>query len=458
MGHFIEHDRSAPMLLAPDMQDWIADGHLARFVVGVIDRMDLQTLERSYRGRGERAYHPRMLLALLVYGYATGVFSSRKIERACIDSIAFRYIAANTSPDHDTIADFRKRVLPELPKVFLHVLSVAHELGFLKLGQVSLDGTKVKANASKHHALSYAHAGKIKAKLKREITKLLKLAQVVENERDPELDVPAEIARREVLIAKIDEARATIEERERARHQEIRVKHAAHLAQRKEQQKQTGQKIRGRRPRLPKLTIEPTAQINLTDEESRVMPTADGFIQGFNAQATVSMSRFIVANNVTQATNDKEQLVPALEALKALPPSLGAVNAIAADAGYFSASNVAACEAAEIVPHLAIGREPHNSWLANKLRKPLSEPAADASGVERMRHRLQADEGRKFYAMRKITVEPVFGIIKSAMGFRTFSLRGIENVEGEWQLVCAAANLKHLHRINSGQIKWNLAG
>lgn len=393
MGHFVESDRSAPMLLAPNLQDWLSEGHLARFIVEAIERMDLSALEASYVGRGERAYHPKMLTALLIYGYATGVFSSRKLERACLDSIAFRYIACNTSPDHDTIADFRLRVLPELPAIFLQILLLAQELKFLKLGQISLDGTKMKANASKHHALSYGYAGKIKAKLKREIAGLLKRAQAADNEPDPELDVPAEIARREALIANIDAARSKIAEREAERHALAKAAHAERLAQRKEQQRQTGKKPKWRAPRPPTFQIDSKAQINLTDEESRIMPTADGFVQGFNAQAGVTMeSQFVVIADVVQATNDKEQLAPALQKLAALPRELGRTNAIAADAGYFSARNVQLCEEAGIVPHVAMRREVHHSWLKARLRPAEPEPPPHPKAVDRMAHRLQTKE------------------------------------------------------------------
>jgi transposase len=463
MGRFVEYDRTAPMLLAPDMQDWLDGKHLARFIVEVVDRIELRAIEASYRGRGERAYHPKMLLALLVYGYATGIFSSRKLERACVDSISFRYIAANTTPDHDTIADFRCRVLPELPRIFLEILSIAQEMGFAKLGTLSLDGTKIKANASKHHALSYAHAGKIKAKLRREVSRLLKLAEAADHERDPELNIPAEIARREDLINKIDQARAKIEEREAQRHAEARAKHAERLAARREQERQTGKKVKGRRPRAPKLRVEPTAQINLTDEESRIMPTADGFVQGYNCQATVSMDHFIVITDVTQASNDKEQIAPALEQLGALPIELGVPNALLADAGYFSAKNVEQCEKAGIVPYIAMRREKHHGWLTTRLRKRLPEPGSDATSVERMLFRMQTDEGRKLYGKRKSTVETTFGNVKGAMGFRSFLLRGHGKVRGEWKLVCTAYNLKHLHRLDLRRIEamrvpWALAG
>lgn len=435
------------MLLSPNMQEWLPEKHLARFVVSAVEQLDLRAVEESYEGRGYRAYRPKTLLALLIYGYAVGTYSSRKIERATVDSIAFRYIAANTSPDHDTIADFRRRVLPELPKVFLQVLMVAKELGFLKVGQVSLDGTKIKANASKHHALSHRHIGKVQAHLRREIRRLMRLAEQADNEKtDDGLDIPAEIARRETLIEKLSTAKAKIEEREAARHAEVRAKHAQRLAERKEARERTGKKPPGKPPKAPKLRVEPTAQINLTDEESRIMPSAEGFVQGYNAQAAVDVaSMLVLAPLVTQATNDKEQIAPALVSLAALPSDVGVVTVLLADAGYCSAKNVAACEAARITPLISMQRDRHHGWLAKTLMKaPAQAQPENASPSERMRLRLQTKEGRDLYAKRKSTVEPVFGIIKSAMRFRTFSLRGLKNVSGEWTLVCTAFNFKRL--------------
>lgn len=450
-GHFLPSDRDTPMLMSPSLQDWLPANHLARLIVETVERLDLRRIEDAYAGRGERAYRPKMLVALLLYGYATGVFSSRKLERACFESVVFRFITANTSPDHDTIADFRKRVLPDLPGIFLQVLLVAKELGVLTVGPISLDGSKIKANASKHRALSYAHAGKLKAKLRREITRLMKLAENAENERGPEIDIPQEIARRETLIAKIDEARAKIEEREALRHAEIKAKHAQRLAQRQEQQR-TGKKPRGPRPRPAQLGVDPKAQVNLTDEESRIMPTSEGFVQGYNTQAAVSIgSQFVVHAGVTQATNDKQQLVPALLGLQALPENLGVLSAIVADAGYYSEANVQACEAAGVTPYLAMSRQRHHSWLSAKLRAPDSQPGEDAGPADRMAHRLQTPEGRDLYAKRKSSVETVFAIVKSAIGFRSFFLRGLENVEGEWKLVCTAYNLKHLHALGAAR-------
>jgi transposase len=444
-GHFLQSDHDAPMLLSPNMQDWLPEKHLARFIVGAVEQLDLQAVESSYEGRGFRAYRPKTLLALLIYGYAVGTYSSRKIERATVDSVAFRYIAANTSPDHDTIADFRRRVLPTLPKLFLQVLLLAKELGFLKVGQVSLDGTKIKANASKHHALSHGHIGKTQAHLRREIKRLMRLAEQADNEKtDDGLDIPAEIARRETLLETLSVAKAKIEEREAARHAEIRKKHAQKLADRKAFQKRTGNKPPGFPPKAPKLRVEPTAQINLTDEESRIMPTNNGFEQGFNAQAAVDTdTMLIVAPWVTQATNDKEQIAPALTALAELSKTVGPVTEILADAGYFSATNVEACEAAQIAPLISMHRDKHHRWLAKQLAKSERLPT-DASATDRMRIRLQTKDGRQAYSKRKCTVEPAFGIIKSVQQFRAFLLRGLERVDGEWTLVCLAYNFKRL--------------
>jgi len=442
-------DPDAPMLLSPNMQDWLPEKHLARFVVAAVEQLDLRELESSYAGRGSAAYRPKMMLALLIYGYATGTFSSRKIERAAVDSIAFRYIAGNVSPDHDTIADFRSRVFPQLPSIMLQVLMIAKELGFLKVGTISLDGTKIKANASKHHALSHGHIGKVQAHLRREIKRLMRLAEQSDTEKiDDGLDVPVEIAKREALLEKLRIAKAAIEAREAARHASIRAKHAEKLAERKDREERTGRKPPGKPPRAPKLRIEPTAQINLTDEESRIMPTADGFIQGFNAQAAVTTDGFlIVADHVAQATNDKEQVVPALEILSKLKPEFGKIEHLLADAGYFSAANTEATEAAGIIPFISMSRERHHTWLAGKLAKP-EKMAEPATAIGRMHQRLQSPEGRSIYAKRKSTIEPAFGVIKHVMQFRAFLVRGLTRTRGEWKLVCIAFNMKRLSKLS----------
>ena len=439
-------DRTTGFLLPPSVDEWLPERHLARFVVEVIDGLDLRAMSGSYRGSGSASYHPKVLLGLLVYGYATGVFSSRKLERATYDSVAFRFIAANQHPDHDTIAAFRRRFLQEIEGLFVQVLAVAREMGVLKMGTVALDGTKIHANASRHSALSYEHAGKIEAQLKAEVAELLAKAEVADRSDLPDgLSIPDELARREERLAKLAEARATIEARAKERFDREQAEHRAKLAARDAKAAATGRKPRGKPPQPPVEGPRPTDQVNLTDEQSRIMPVAGGgFEQCYNAQAAVAAgSLLVVAADVVQATNDKRQLVPMLGKLAALPADLGQPETLLADTGYFSAANVQACGAAGIEPLIALGREAHHSSLSERFAEAPPAPD-DPTPVEAMAHRLKTLEGRKLYAQRKHIPEPVFGIIKSVLGFRQFLLRGLNKVRGEWNLVTLAWNLKRM--------------
>jgi hypothetical protein len=398
----------------------------------------------SYRGSGSASYPPSLLLGILVYGYATGVFSSRKLERATYDSVAFRFIAANQHPDHDTIAAFRRRFLKEIEGLFVQVLEVAREMGVLKMGTVALDGTKIHANASRHSALSYEHAGKIEAQLK--VAELLAKAEAADRADLPDgLSIPDELARREERLAKLAEARATIEARARERFERERTEHEAKLAARDAKAAATGRKPRGKPPQPPVEGPRPTDQVNLTDEQSRIMPVAGGgFEQCYNAQAAVAAgSLLVVAADVSQATNDKQQLAPMLGKLAALPADLGQPETLLADTGYFSAANVQACGAAGIEPLIALGRETHHPSLSERFAEAPPAPDDPTAG-EAMAHRLKTPQGRKLYAQRKHTPEPVFGIIKSVLGFRQFLLRGLDHVRGEWNLVTMAWNLKRM--------------
>ena len=449
MSNFIQCDRKTPYLLPPSVQDWLPEEHLARFVVEIVSELDLTALEKAYRGRGSKAYHPEMLLALLFYGYATGVFASRKLERATYDSVAFRYIAANTHPDHDTIATFRKRFLKQLRPLFTQALMIAHQMGVLKLGKVSLDGTKVKAHASKHHALSWQHANKLEKQLRREVDELLRLAREADREAVPDgMSIPEELARRKDRLATIARAKAQIEQRAVERYAQEQQDYEKKVADRAEKAKVTGKKPRGREPKPPEPGPQPKDQVNLTDEQSRIMPVSGGgFEQAYNAQAAVDMdSMLIVEQHVTQQTNDKQQIEPTIQNLAALPKKLGTVEALVTDAGYFSEDNVTKCEAEHITPYIANKREQHNRSWQDRFTSPESQPE-DGDAVKAMEHRLRSAEGRKLYAKRKCTIEPVFGIIKAAMGFRHFMLRGHESVCGEWTLVCIAWNLKRLHTL-----------
>jgi transposase len=446
MSKFRLVDRDTGFLLPPSVDEWLPERHLARFVVEVIEGLDLRAMIGSYRGRGEAAYHPHLLLGILVYGYATGVFSSRKLERATDDSGAFRFIAANQHPDHDTIAAFRRRFLPQIEALFVQVLLLAREMGVLQLGTVALDGTKIHANASRHSALSYAHAGQIEAQLRAEVAELLAKAEAADQTDLPDgLSIPEELARREQRLAEIARARAVIEARARERHGREQAEYEAKMAARAAKAAVTGQKPRGRPPEPPVEGPGLTDQVNLTDEESRIMPVpGGGFEQCTNAQACVAAGcLLVVATDVVQAANDKQQVEPMLGQLAALPVALGQVETLLADTGYFSEANVQACVAADIDPLLAMGRQPHHPPLAERFA-PDPPPPEQPTPLAAMAYRLRTQEGRTLYALRKHTPEPVFGIIKAALGFRQFLLRGLDKVRGEWTLVTMAYNLKRL--------------
>jgi transposase len=441
MSNFRSIDRQTRFLLPPCVDDWLPEKHLARFIVEVIDGLDLRAMSSSYRGSGSASYHPR-----LVYGYATGVFSSRKLERATYDSVAFRVIAANDHPDHDTIAAFRQRFLKEIEALFVQVLQLARAMGVLKMGTIGLDGTKIHANASRHSALSYEHACKIEAQLKAEVADLMARAEAADTTDIPDgMSIPEELALREERLRRLAEARAKIQARAKERYARELAEHEAKLAARKAKVAATGKKPGGKPPQPPTEGPLPSDQINLTDEESRIMPMAGGgFEQCYNAQAAVAAgSMLVVAVDVVQAPNDKQQLEPMLGKIGALPEELGEAETLLADAGYFSTTNVEACEKARIEPLIAMGRQPHHPPLQERLETPPPAPE-NPTPVETMAHRLKTPEGRALYALRKQTPEPVFGIIKAALGFRQFLLRGLEKVRGEWSLVTMAWNMKRM--------------
>jgi len=446
MSNFRPIDRQTSFLLPPSVDDWLPEKHLARFVVELIDSLDVSAMSGSYRGSGSAGYHPRLLLGILLYGYATGVFSSRKLERSTYDSVAFRFIAANDHPDHDTIATFRRRFLKEIEGLFVQVLLLAREMGMLKMGTVALDGTKVHANASKHSALSWDHTSKIEMQLKAEVVELLAKAEAADDADVADgLSIPEELGRREERLQKLALARAKIEARARERFEREQAEHQAKLVEREAREKATGRKPGGKPPQPPVEGPRPADQINLTDEESRIMPvTGGGFEQCYNAQAVVAEgSLLVVAANVVQAANDKQQLEPMLAKINALPEELGEAKIMLGDNGYFSEANVKACLAAGLEPLLALGREAHHQSLHERFAKaPL--PPENPTPVEAMAYRLRTPEGKKLYALRKHTPEPVFGIIKSVLGFRQFLLRGLGNVRGEWNLVTLAWNVKRM--------------
>ncbi|MEP6880062.1 MAG: IS1182 family transposase, partial [Nitrosospira sp.] len=437
MSRFKPIRRNMNYLFPPSMNDWLPEHHLARFIVEIVEQLDLKPMERAYGTSGSAPFHPALLLSILVYGYATGVFSSRKLENATYDSVAFRFVAADEHPDHDTLNTFRKRFLKEIEALMVQVLLIARTLGVLHLGNIALDGSKLKANASRHSALSYGHIRKLEEQLTDEVKKLMELAEAADNEKIPDgIDLPEEIARREDRLKAIAAAKIKIEERAKERFDQEQAAYQAKLNKRAAKSRGSGKPPRGRAPAPPIEGAQDKDQINLTDEASRVMKVSGGgFDQCYNGQIAVDMdSLLIVTTDTVQACNDKQQIVPALEQLKALPLELGQPLNLVADTGYFSEANVKACGEHSMIPLIAVSRQTHHPEPLERFTGP-PPLEKDTTEVEKMRHLLRTMAGRALYAKRKCTVEPVIGIIKSVLGFRQFSLRGLENVKGELNLV-----------------------
>lgn len=447
MSPFKPINRHTNYLFPPSVDDWLPEPHLARFVVDVVEQLDLKEMERAYRGAGTEAFHPALLLSILIYGYATGVFGSRQLERATYDSVAFRYVAANEHPDHDTLNTFRKRFLPQIEGLLVQVLLIAQAMKLVSLGHIALDGTKVKANASRHSALRYGHSLKREQRLRQEVARLLALAETADNEAVPDgMSLPEEIALRSDRLEAIAAAKVKIEARANERFEQEQADYQAKLARREAKSKETGKPARGKPPAPPKIGPADKDQVNLTDDESRIMKVAGGgFEQCDNGQIAVDMdSLLIVKTNTVQAGNDKQQIEPMLKKLDALPDELGHLTTLVADTGFYSEANVNACVTSEIIPLIAVSREEHHpDPLARFTEPPPLE--AGATAVEALRHRLKTKDGRALYSQRQCTVEPVIGIIKSVLGFRQFLLRGLDNVKGEWNLVALAWNLKRMH-------------
>jgi len=447
---FIYPDRETPLTFPPSLEDWLPEEHLARFIVDIVDRLDLSEIRSSYSKQtlGQKAYEPAMMVSLIFYCLITGISSSRKMERATWESIPVRYITGNLHPDHDTIASFRNRMKDALDNIFLKILLIAQEMGFLKLGTVSLDGTKMKANASKHKALSYEHACKLEEQLKEELKQLTAQSEEEEtaNAKKSGLNIPEEISRREDRLVGIERAKAEIVRREQERYAKEKAEYEAKMEERERKEKETGKKTRGKAPEAPKEEISGKAQVNLTDEDSRIMPKGkDTFEQSYNAQAGVDVgSHLIVNEHVTQACNDKEELKPSLSELQGLPEELGKVEKVLCDAGYYSEENLKAAEEAGMEPYIPAGREKHNEELKSRMEGAGPKPEEGAGVKERTAHRMKTEAGRKEYGQRKGTSEPVFGIIKKIMGYSSFLTRGLENVQKEWTLICTVYNLKRL--------------
>ena len=451
MTRYVNIDRDTPLLLPPDLRDWVPADHLVHFVIDAVELIDTRTAPVNARGTGSEQYPPGMLLALLVYSYATGMFSSRQIERASYENVAVRLLCADTHPDHDTLCTFRRKNGPLLTQAFKQILELSARCGVLQVGQitVAIDGTKILANASKHSAVSHGHAEKTLHTLDLEIAELLaKADQADATPLQDGLTIPAEVQRRQERKAQLQRAKTEMEARAYARFQAEQAEHEAKLARRAEAAA-SGKPPRGRAPQAPDPAPQPKDQVNFTDPESRIMKTKDGFQQAYNAQAGVeTASRLIVGPRVSQAANDKRELLPDVAAVRrhVLPDTL------LVDSGFVSEAAVTAVELA--TPGLtilaALQREPHGRTVAQlEKRSDPPAPPPEAPFAERMRHRTATTAGRALYKLRQQTVEPVFGMIKEVLGFRRFSLRGLAKVTLEWELVCLAYNCQRLHRLGA---------
>ena len=412
------------LLMPPSLADWVPEDHLARFVGDVVASLDLRALEETYtEERGYPPYHPRMMVTLLLYAYCTGVYSSRKIGRQVIDSVAFRFLAAGNTPDFRTISEFRRRHGAALAGLFEQVVLLCRRAGLGKLGRVAIDGTKIKANASKHKAMSYGRMQQEEARLRQEVAELLRRAEVADRDEDAHYgadrrgdELPAELARRESRLQTIAAAKAALEADARA---------AADAA---------GKDPDATPPRA-------RAQRNFTDPESKIQKTGDGFVQGYNAQLVVAEGQIIVAQHVTAAPLDVQQALPAIRWIKQTLRTVPKV--VLADGGYWSDANVRTLEGQGCEVFIATQRR-RRGHRTEAAPAPRGRPPHGLTPQQRMERRLATRRGQRLYALRKTLVEPVFGQIKHARGFRQFLRRGVTRVGEEWALVCSAHNLLKL--------------
>jgi transposase len=457
---YLSYDPEQKLLLPPDLRDWLPEGHLALFISDMVDELDLSAIVGSYEsgdGRGRPPYHPLMMVKLLVYGYCIGKVSSRKLEQATHEDVAFRVLACNQHPDHDSIAEFRKRHLGELAGLFVQVLKLCERAGLVKLGHVAIDGSKLRANASKHKAMSYQRMCEKEQQLVAEVKRLLKEAEEVDAAEDKRYgkgvrsdELPAELARRESRLRKIREAKASLEAEAKEQAKAAAAAVEAKLAERKQREEETGKKTRGRAPQVVNVEEakpEAKAQRNFTDPESRIMKdSATGsFEQSYNAQIAVDgQAQIIVAATLTQAANDKQQLVPVLAEVKTNVGRLP--EKVTADSGYFSTAAVTSEALSSVDLYVTPDRSKQTEELAEL---PAASPPPfelDQDVIARMREKLKTEIGRATYKQRKMIVEPVFGQVKEVRGFRRFSFRGLQKNEAEWSLICLTHNLLKLFR------------
>jgi transposase len=445
---FTRPDYEATLSTPIQLGDALPPDHLARFVVEIISQLDLSKIYAGYAERGGEAIAPEVLLGLLFYGYATGEFSSRQIEKASYENLGFRYVAGGLHPDHDTIANFRTTFLVELEDLFVQILILAKLAGKLKLGNVSLDGSKIHADASKSQAISYGRLLQLETALRAEVGELMQLGEQADQGEIllPEtLVIQAEITLRKERLENLAQAKAVLEARAQERYAVEKAEYDEKVREREAKVRKHRKRPRGRAPKPPEAGPREKDQYNFTDPESRIMKnsTNDGFDQHYNVQAAVDQdSLLIVATSLSNHPNDKREAQPTLDALS---PRLGKPSAAALDNGFFSEHNILTLEQRGIEPYIATGREAHHQDVNTLLGSILPVPSEAATPLEKMAYKLSTEIGQAIYRLRKCTVEPVIGIIKEILGFRQFSLRGLKNVAGEWCLVCLAFNLKRLH-------------
>lgn len=457
---FLGDDLDQSLLLPPSLHDWLPERHLARFLVDVVNALDLGTIYESYEekdGRGQSAYAPAMMVRVLLYGYCTGTYSSRKIQAKTYDDVGFRYLAADEHPDHSTLAEFRKRHLSALAELFMQGLGLCQKAGLVKLGHVALDGTKMQGNAGKHKSMSYGRMGEREKKLQEEINELMDRAEAADAAEDEKYgkeqsgdELPAELARRESRLEKIRAAKAELEAEAKQKAEEKKAAAESKIAERRGQEAITGKKVGGHEPKVPdpeRTEPDAKAQRNFTDPESRIMPSGSqkgSFLQGYNAQAAVDgEAQVIVAAEVIQQTTDNQQLLPMLEQVE---QNLGAKpQAVSADSGYWNPQQVDDPRLQGIDLYVATGKQKHGESSQPTGEDPINS-GQKLPLREQMKQKLKSKAGRNLYRMRKAIVEPVFGQVKECRRFRRFSLRGLQKVRAEWKLVCFTHNLMKLFR------------
>lgn len=450
-ARFVNLDRQTPMFLPCDLREWLPDDHLVHLILDAVEQMPTGHFRVNHRGTGSEQYPPTMMLALLIYCYATGRFGSRTIEAATHSDVAVRFICANLHPDHDSICTFRRENPAAFEAAFVTVLQLAHQLRLTRVGTVSVDGTKLQANASKHAAVSYQRAGELITRFQLEVAELTTRAEQADHKEAQEpLDLPAELARREKRIESLKQARQIIEAQAKERAAAQQAEHQTKVAER-QAQRDAGKKPRGPEPKAPDDQPDGKDQYNFTDPESRIMKAGNGkhFEQAYNAQAAVDAALLIVGQRVSVAANDKQELVADVAAIS--PVVKEEVKAVLADSGFYSEAAVRAVEqqsdgtASGLTVYAAVEKQTHHQSVADLLPQPEPEPPAEnASAKEKRAHRMKTQTGKALYRLRKQTVEPVFGIIKEVLGFRRFLLRGREKVSLEWLLVCVSYNLKRM--------------